>query len=103
MRSVLGGSMASSVALGSQPSRLERSGDLTTREHEVVKKVAEDRLRQGLSMNYTAVMAEYHRQFPGHTRNHEQLMRYWKTYKSGATWATVVARVAKEKTQQQPS
>ena len=99
IRSVLGGSMAASVALGSHPTRQERSGDLSTGEHAVVKKVAEDRLRLGLGMCRKAVMYEYHRVFPGYTRNHVKLMGYWKSYKDGAAWRDVVARVAKEKHQ----
>ena len=98
-KSVLGGSMAASVALGSHPTRQERSGDLSTGEHAVVKKVAEDRLRLGLGMCRKAVMYEYHRVFPGYTRNHVKLMGYWKSYKDGAAWRDVVARVAKEKHQ----
>jgi hypothetical protein len=103
MRSVLGGAMAQSVAMGLGPTRLERFGDLTTDEHEVVKRVAEDLQRQGKVMCHKAVMTEYHRVFPGFTRSHVNLMRYWKTYKTGATWRDVVARIAREKQQQKQS
>jgi hypothetical protein len=100
MRSVLGAPMASSVALGSHATRQERTGDLTVDEHAVVKKVAEARYRQGLDMCHTAVMTEYHREFPNHTRSHQKLMAYWKTYKGGAAWRGVVAQIDKEKQQQ---
>jgi hypothetical protein len=101
MRSVLGGTMAASVALGSHPMtrREERSGDLTTAEHAIVKKVAEDRLRQSLPMCREAVMKEYHHQFPNHTRDQGKLMAYWKSYKEGATYRGLVAQIAKEKQQ----
>jgi hypothetical protein len=51
MRTVLGCTMAASVALGSRPTTRheERSGDLTTNEHSL-QKVVEDRLRQDLPM-----------------------------------------------------
>jgi hypothetical protein len=101
MRSVLGGPIAASVALcSSRTTREERSGDLTTMEHEVVKTVAKDRLRQGLPMSHDAVMKEYHRQFPAHTRQHGKLMSYWKTYKNGAAWHTVVTQINEEKQKQ---
>jgi hypothetical protein len=105
MRSVLGPSVAASVALGTQPKpqRTERSGDLTTAEHEVVKRVAEDCARKGILMSHTAVTAEYHRRFPDQTRNKDKLMNYWKTYKTSATWAKVVAGIAAEKLRQQQS